>query len=79
MATLSTDYQYTRWSDSLERSVMNRALSNGEAVSVKELSKTMVKGLKKVAHVFANRIIKVAEAMYEARMQQAHSIAHLYY
>lgn len=76
---LHTNFQYTRWTDSIERSVMNQVLSNGEALSIKDLGISVMKGLKKMARAIGNGLVKMAEAMYEARMKEAGTIARMYY
>ena len=79
MATLPADFQYTRWSDSIERSVMNQVLSNGEAVSMKDIGGTMLKSCKKIGSTLGNAICKMAEAIYEARAKEARRLISNYY
>ena len=79
MTNLSIDFKNARWSDSLERTVMNQTLNNSGAVSMKELSKTIFNGVKKVASAIGRKLVFWAEIVYEARQQQARLTASYYY
>lgn len=79
MATLKADIQNTRWSDSMERSILNQTLSNGEAVSFKDVITTIGGTIKKVATTFGNKIIKLSESIYEARVKDGRLHSGIYY
>lgn len=79
MATLKADIQNTRWSDSMERSILNQTLSNGEAVSFKDVITTISGTIKKVATTFGNKIIKLSESIYEARLKDGRLHSGIYY
>ena len=79
MATLNANLQDKRWSDSIERSIMNQTLSNGEAVSLKDVVTTIGGTIKKVAKAFGNKMIALSEAVYEARMEDARIHSRLFY
>lgn len=79
MTNLSIDYKHARWSDSLERTVMNQTLNNSGAVSMKDLSNTIFNGIKKVASAVGRKLVVMAEVVYEARQQQARLTAGYYY
>ena len=79
MATLKAETQHTRWSDSIERSIMNQTLSNGEAVSLKDVVATIGGTIKKVATAIGNKLVALSEAVYEERMKQARIHSNMYY
>ncbi|MEZ2741102.1 hypothetical protein ACBP93_00525 [Paenalcaligenes hominis] len=79
MATLNANLQDTRWSDSIERSIMDQTLSNGEAVSLKDVVTTIGGTIKKVAKAFGKKMIALSEAVYEARMEDARIHSRLFY
>lgn len=62
--TLSQD---VRLNDSLERSIMDDALNNGEAVSIVTLSKNAFTFLKRKLVAFGTFMIELNEGLNEAR------------
>lgn len=79
MAILPANFEYTRWSDSLERNIMNQSLSNGQVLSVKELGNTMWKGLKNTVKYIGTRLVETSEVIYEARVLEARLRSTYYY
>ena len=79
MATLNANLKDARWSDSIERSIMNQTLSNGEAVSLKDVVTTIGGTIKKIAKAFGNKMIALSEAVYEARMADARIHSRMFY
>ncbi len=79
MATLKAELKNTRWSDSIERSILDQTLSNGEAVSLKDVVSTIGATMKKVATKFGNKIIALSESIYEARMKEGRIQSGIYY
>jgi len=59
--------QDVRLNDSLERSIMNEALSNGEAVSIVALSKNTFTFLKRKLVAFCTFMVELSEELNEAR------------
>ncbi len=79
MATLKADLPNTRWSDSMERSIMDQTLSNGEAVSLKDVVTTIGGTIKNIATNFGNKVIDLSEAVYEARVKDGRLQANMFY
>lgn len=79
MATLKAELKDTRWSDSIERSILDQTLSNGEAVSLKDVVNTIGATIKKVATMFGHKVIAVSEKVYEARMKDGRIQSGIYY
>lgn len=59
--------QDARLNDSLERSIMDKALSNGEAVSIVTLSKNTFTFLKHKLVAFGAFMVELSEELNEAR------------
>ncbi|MCQ9617521.1 hypothetical protein L1889_13205 [Paenalcaligenes niemegkensis] len=72
MSTMTTYSHYIRWSDSLERDVMQKALDNGESVSITELAVNVVNFIKRAATGIMNYVVALTEALNEARARDAH-------
>ena len=66
-----SDITYSRLSDSLERDLMQKALSNGESVQATTLAKKALAALKKGVIEVWNYIIEVTRALDEARAKDA--------
>lgn len=79
MATLKAELKDTRWSDSIERSILDQTLSNGEAVSLKDVVTTIGGTIKKVATTFGDKVIALSEAVYEARKKEGRIQSGIYY
>lgn len=62
---------YTRLSDSLERDVMRRALSSGEAVSMSSVLKSAWNSLKKAVVAFSDYVVDISTALNDARAKDA--------
>lgn len=58
-----------RLNDSMERSIMDKTLSNGEAVSIVTLSTNTFKFLKQKFGVFFNFLIELAEEINKVRAE----------
>ncbi|MGB6104371.1 MAG: hypothetical protein WBF88_11065 [Pusillimonas sp.] len=63
--------QYSRLSDSLERDLMRKALSNGESVSIVTLTQKVLASVKKGVVAVYDYVIAVSEALNEARAKDA--------
>ncbi|NYT85057.1 hypothetical protein [Pollutimonas harenae] len=63
--------QYGRLSDSLERDLMRKALSNGESVSIIALAQKALASIKQGIVSTYEYIIDVTEALNEARAKDA--------
>lgn len=63
--------QYGRLNDSMERALMQRALANGEAVSITAVFASLAKLVKKVAVRSGRYIISATNALNEARARDA--------
>ncbi len=63
--------QYSRFTDSAERDLMSDALSNGEAVSITAVFKSIWASLKKGVRVTAEYMVDVTEALNEARAKDS--------
>lgn len=64
--------QYTGLSDSLERDLMRKALSNGESVSITSLAKKVFTALKTGFIAVTSYIAELTNALDEARAKDAH-------
>lgn len=64
-------YQYGRFNDALERDLMQRALGNGETVSMTAVFKSIASGLKKATLATAAYVMAVTRALNEARARDA--------
>ena len=62
-----TYYQYTRLSDSIERTLTRNALSCGEPVSIAAATKSVFGAIKRGLVNFANFCADVSSTMAEAR------------
>ncbi|MGB3288242.1 MAG: hypothetical protein WBA83_03090 [Burkholderiaceae bacterium] len=63
--------QYSRLSDSLERDLMRKALTDGESISIVTASKKALASLRKAVVAVSNYMIAVTHAMDEARAKDA--------
>lgn len=63
--------QYSRLSDSLERDLMRKALSNGESVSIMSLAKKVITGVKTGFFAFTSYMAELTAALDEARAKDA--------
>lgn len=63
--------QYSRFNDALERDLMQRALGNGETVSITAIFKSIASGLKKATLAIAKYVMAVTRALNEARARDA--------
>lgn len=61
--------QDSRLNDSMERKIMNQALSNGETVSIVTLSTNTFKFLKQKLVGFFNFLVDVAEEVHRVRAE----------
>ncbi|HWK71276.1 hypothetical protein [Pollutimonas sp. M17] len=63
--------QYSRLSDSLERDLMRKALTDGESISIVTAGKKALASVKKFVIAMSNYMIAVTQAMDEARAKDA--------
>ncbi len=63
--------QYSRLSDSLERDLMRKALTDGESISIVTAGKKALASVKKGVIAVSNYMIAVTQAMDEARAKDA--------
>jgi len=64
--------RYSRLSDSMERDLMQKALSEGESVQAATLARKMLAALIKGVIAVKNYIVEVTRALDEARSKDAH-------
>lgn len=70
MSTLPADYSYTRWSDSIERNVLNQSLNSSQPVSLADSHNSAKAFFKKLANGIGKRFMALSEAIYEARKEE---------
>lgn len=63
--------QKARLNDSMERSIMDKALTNGETVSIVTLSTNTFKFLKRKIAAAFTFMVEVAEEVHELRLESA--------
>lgn len=61
--------QDTRLNDSMERSIMNSALSNGETVSIVTLGKNILTFIKQKSLAIFNFLAELSDEIYEVRAE----------
>jgi hypothetical protein len=63
--------QFSRFTDSAERDLMSNALSNGEAVSINAVFKSIWNAVKKGFRVASEYMVDLTEALDEARAKDS--------
>lgn len=61
--------QNSRLNDSMERAIMDKALNNGETVSIVSLSKNALKLFKQKSIAFFNFMVELAEEINKVRAE----------
>lgn len=61
--------QNSRLNDSMERTIMDKALSNGETVSIVSLSKNVLKFFKQKTIAFFTFMVELAEEINKVRAE----------
>lgn len=70
MSTLPADFSNTRWSDSIERDVLNHSIRHSQPVTFTDSHRSIKVILKNAAVGFGKFFMKVSSAIYEARKEE---------